>query len=67
MQEIVLLLQGRKVLDIDYPVGPFGTKVSIAILGYTVLLVTYDGHYLVVKINDCYINLSYYYIPHKEA
>lgn len=22
------LLQGRKLLDIDYPVGPFGTKVS---------------------------------------
>lgn len=26
----VLLVQGRKVLDIDHPDGPFGTKVSFS-------------------------------------
>lgn len=27
-EELEAELQGRKILDIDYPDGPFGTKVS---------------------------------------
>ncbi|XP_042951060.1 cytochrome c oxidase subunit 5b-1, mitochondrial-like isoform X2 [Carya illinoinensis] len=30
-EELEAELQGRKILDIDHPVGPFGTKVSIII------------------------------------